>query len=83
MSFTLHKCVLQVAKPKKVLFHGGIGKCAIEKLPGARTLVVGKSFTVHCWVYPVYDGIGDHTIVGQMGKGLHLTLRSKYPRMGE
>ena len=71
------------ANATRLRFHGGIGVCATEKLPGARALVVGKSFTVHCWVYPVYGHGGDHTIVGQMGAGLHLTLRDKHLYMGE
>ena len=71
------------ANATRVRFHGGSGDGATEKLPGARVLVVGKSFTVHCWVYPEYDHGGDHTIVGQMGQGLHLMLRQKHPYMGE
>ena len=71
------------ANATRLRFHGGIGDGATEKLPGARALMVRKSFTVHCWVCPVYNHGGDHTIVGQMGQGLHLTLRDKHPYMGE
>jgi len=55
-----------------------------RKIKGTDGFVRNHSFTVTCWIKPNFasGAANDHTIAGQIGNGLHLTLRNRQPYMG-